>query len=238
MSYSICVSRTLIIRSALTSRSLWRKSSVSYCLLRPHPPFSSSFFTSSVTVPLSYAEKTRQVYFHTHSTTERRSTTDATTAAAGEFKLVYTGPFKGAVRALKVFSLTTAVLASVGGPVLVWLGDESVPLAGRVALSSLVMLVSISTTAILHWLLKGYIIHLYYNPQAQRVATYTLSLLARKTRNEFDISDIRPPAGLAGFSTFQALGKSYFMHTEIFPDNQMLSQMLDTQSREPQKTDV
>ena len=227
----MCISR-LVIRSAVTARSLWRKSIAPYRLFCLHPSFSSSTFASSVNVPL---EKSRQVYSYTHSTTERRSATDATKAAAGEFQLVYTGPFKGAVRALKVFSLTTAVLASVGGPVLVWLGDESVPLAGRVALSSLVMFVSISTTAILHWLLKGYIIHLHYNPGAQRVAAYTLSLLARKTRNEFDISDIRPPAGLAGFSTFQALGKSYFMHTDIFPDKQMLSQMLNTHSSEPQK---
>lgn len=223
----MCISRALVSRSAVTSRSLWRKSNVP-CLFCPYS-FSSSTFASSVNVPVPYAEKRRQAYSYTHSTTERRSATDAAKAAAGEFKLVYTGPFKGAVRALKVFSLTTAVLASVGGPVLVWLGDESVPLAGRVALSSLVLFVSISTTAILHWLLKGYIIHLHYNPGAQRVAAYTLSLLASKTRNEFHISDIRPPAGLAGFNTFQALGKSYFMHTDIFPDKQMLSQMLNTQ---------
>lgn len=233
----MCVSRILAIQSVVASR-LWLKSVVPYpSRFYSHPSFSSRPFASSVNIPLPHAEKSRQVYSYTHSTTERHSVTDAK-AAAGEFKLVYTGPFKGAVRALKVFSLATAVLASVGGPVLVWLGDESVPLAGRVTLSSLVMFVSISTTAILHWLLKGYVIHLYYNLQAQRLATYTLSLLARKTRNEFDITDIRPPAGLAGFNTFQALGKSYFMHTDIFPDKQMLSQMLNTQSSEPQKTDA
>lgn len=147
----------------------------------------------------------------------------------GEYQLVYTGPLKGAVKALKIFSLTTAVLASCGGPVLVWLGKESVPVAARLALSSLVLLVGLSTTAILHWLLKGYITHLYYQPQTQRVAAHTLSLLARRARNEFDAHEMRPPSGLAGFSTFQARGKSYFMHTEVFPDKQLLSALLDSQ---------
>lgn len=157
----------------------------------------------------------------------RHSTTKATKGDVGEFKLVYTGPLKGAVRALKIFSLSTAVLASCGGPVLVWLGKESVPVPARVALCSLVLLVGLSTTALLHWLLKGYITHFYYHPDTERVAAYTLSLLARRVRNEFELSEMKPPTGLAGFSTFQALDKSYFMHTEVFPDKQLLSGLLD-----------
>ena len=148
---------------------------------------------------------------------------------AGEFQLVYTGPLKGAVRALKIFSLSTAVLASCGGPVLVWLGKESVPVAARLALCSIVLLVGLSTTALLHWLLKGYITHLYYHPEAQRVAAHTLSLLARQARNEFEVGEIRPPTGLAGFSTFQARDKAYFMHTEVFPNKHLLSALLDSQ---------
>ena len=144
----------------------------------------------------------------------------------GEFKLVYTGPLKGAVKALKVFSLSTAVLASCGGPVLVWLGKESVPVVARLALCSVVLLVGLSTTAILHWLLKGYITRLYYQPDTQRVAAHTLSLLARQVRNEFEASEMKPPTGLAGFSTFQARDKLYFMHTEVFPDKHLLSVLL------------
>jgi hypothetical protein len=143
--------------------------------------------------------------------------------------LVYTAPLKGAVKALKIFSLATAVLASCGGPVLVWLGKESVPVAARLAISSLVLLVGLSTTAILHWLLKGYITHLYYQPHTQRVAAHTFSLLARRVRSEFEVHEMKPPSGLSGFSTFQARGKSYFMHTEALPDKYLLSELLDSQ---------
>ena len=73
----------------------------------------------------------------------------------GNMELVYTAPLKGAVRAIKVFSLTTAVATFFGGPVLVWLGNPSVPLVARVMMSSVVMLVGLGTTALLHWLVKG-----------------------------------------------------------------------------------
>lgn len=159
----------------------------------------------------------------------RHLTTEASQEGNGEFELVYTGPLKGAVKALKIFSLSTAVLAASGGPVLVWLGNESVPVAARVALCSLVLAVGLSTTALLHWLLKGYITHLYYRPQTQHVAAHTLSLLARRVRNEFQVSDIRPPTGLSSFSTFQVQEKAYFMHTEVFPDKHLLTTLLTSQ---------
>ena len=163
--------------------------------------------------------------------------TEASSQGGGEYQLVYKGPLKGAVKALKIFSLSTAVLASCGGPILVWLGKESVPVAARLALCSLVLIVGLSTTAILHWLLKGYITHLHYQPETQRVAAYTLSLLVRRIRNEFEVTDMRPPTGLGGFSSFDALGKSYFMHTEVFPDKQLLSALLSSKNNEQTKTE-
>ena len=70
-------------------------------------------------------------------------------------EVVYEAPLKGAVRAVKVFSLTTALGSFFGGPILLWFGNPSVPLAGRAIMTSLVMLVGLGTTAILHWLVKG-----------------------------------------------------------------------------------
>lgn len=79
----------------------------------------------------------------------------SSTNGSGNVELVYTAPLKGAVRAIKIFSLSTAVATFFGGPVLVWLGNPSVPLVARVMMSSVVMLVGLGTTALLHWLLKG-----------------------------------------------------------------------------------
>ena len=143
-----------------------------------------------------------------------------------EFKVVYTAPLKGAVRAVKIFSVCTAASAALGGPVLVCLGNPGVSLMGRIAISSLVMLVGFSTTAILHWLTKGYIIRMEYHKQSQTVAAYTCNLLARLKRNEFHISDFGPSPNTAGFSTFQARGKSYFLHSEVLGNTKLLSQLV------------
>lgn len=148
-------------------------------------------------------------------------TSSATASRHEDFRLVYTAPLKGAIRAVKVFSLCTAVSAVAGGPVLVILGNPGVPLAGRIAISSLVVLVGVSTTAILHWLTKGYVIRMLYNQRTHVVAAYTLSLFSRLKRNEFHLSESGPPPTTAGFSSFQAKGRSYFIHTDTFEDRQL-----------------
>ncbi len=70
-------------------------------------------------------------------------------------EVVYMAPLKGAIRALKVFSLTTATATLVGSPVLVWVGNPSVPLVARVMMSFVVMFAGLGTTGLLHWMLKG-----------------------------------------------------------------------------------
>lgn len=142
------------------------------------------------------------------------------------FHLVYTAPLKGAVRAIKVFSLATATAAVFGGPVLIWLGNPSVPLSGRVIMSSLVMLVGISTTALLHWLVKGYVIQMYFDEETKTVKLYTLSVFGRKKLHQFNISEAGPPSSATAFSSFQACGKSYFLHAEVFKDRKVLSGLL------------
>ena len=87
------------------------------------------------------------------------------TIGADKMELVYTAPLKGAIRAIKIFSLTTAVATFFGGPVLVLFGNPSVPLVARVMMSSMVMLVGLGTTAILHWLVKG-MFH-FHDPKRQ-----------------------------------------------------------------------
>ena len=249
MAYAACVSRALAClpiaaTSRFMSKSLWWNSKARYGALLLHPQL--RLFSVAAAKPVNLLWPSRRHVcqgcasaMHTsnrenHPTSEIRGPSVDSAGTAGEFELVYTGPLKGAVKALKIFSLTTAILATTGGPILVWLGNESVPLAARIALSSLVMFVGLSTTAILHWLLKGYVIYLHYNAKEQRVAAHTLSVMVRRTRTEFSVEEIRPPTGLAGFSTFQALGKSFFMHTDVFPDKLMLTQLLKAQSSESQ----
>ena len=175
----------------------------------------------------------------THMDNEKHSTsTDSMETTSKEeqsrskegFQLVYTAPLKGAVRAIKIFSLTTATAAVLGGPILVWMGNQSVPLSGRVIMSSLVMLVGISTTALLHWLVKGYVIQMYFDEDTKTVQLYTLSMFGRKKLHQFNISEAGPPSSATAFSSFQARGKSYFLHAEVFKDRKVLSGLLGAYS--------
>lgn len=147
-------------------------------------------------------------------------------AKSEDFKLVYTGPLNGAVRAIKMFSLSTAVASLLGSPVLVVYGSAAVPFAARVAMSSIVLAIGLSTTLILHWIAKAYVTQLFYNPATQSVAAHTLNLFGRTKRNEFQVSEARPPTQLTAFTTFQARGKSYFLHSEGLEDKGLLTALL------------
>ena len=144
----------------------------------------------------------------------------------GRFDLVYKGPLRSAVRAVKVFSLSTCTIALVGAPVLVMMGNPTVPLIGRVLMTSFVMAVGISTTLILHWLMKGYVIEMYFDPKSEKLRVYTLTMLASRRCRTFHLSEAGPPESLAAFSTFQAQGKSYFMHTEVMENKELLGKIL------------
>ena len=130
------------------------------------------------------------------------------------------------MRAVKVFSLTTCAAALVGGPVLVTLGNPSVPLLGRVLMTAFVMTIGVSTTLILHWLMKGYVIDMYYDPKSENLRVYTLTMFARKRCHAFHLSEAGPPENIAAFSTFQAKGKSFFMHTEVMENKELMGKIL------------
>lgn len=74
--------------------------------------------------------------------------------------------------------------------------------------------------------LSGYVMKFRYNRETEEVVINTLSLLAMKKEHRFHISAAGPPSKAIAFSTFQAEGKSFFMHTEIFQDRELLSKLL------------
>ena len=43
---------------------------------------------------------------------------------------------------------------------------------------------------------------------------------------QFHISEAGPPNSVTSFSTFQANGVGYFLHSEVFEDRQLLSQLV------------
>ena len=170
----------------------------------------------------------RVASFHTSTATcgTKNTTTKTKSGEEGNFDLVYRGPLKSAVRAVKIFSLSTCAAALVGGPILVTLGNPSVPLLGRVLMTAFVMTIGVSTTLILHWLMKGYVIEMYYDPNSENVRVYTLTMFAGKRCHTFHLSEAGPPENIAAFSTFQAKGKSFFMHAEVMENKELLGKIL------------
>lgn len=143
-----------------------------------------------------------------------------------DFKLVYDGPLKQAVKAIKIFSISTSVCVVIGTPVLVLLGNPGVPLIGRVAISSVVVLLGLTTTLVLHWFTKSYVTRMWHSSEKDQLVVQTLSLLARTKQKEFAVADAGPPGSVASLATFKAGGEKYFLHTEVFDDKNLLSQIL------------
>lgn len=57
------------------------------------------------------------------------------------------------------------------------------------------------------------------------IQLYTLSMLGRRRLHEFEVSEARTPNSTA-FSSFQARGKSYFVHADAFKDQKLLAGLL------------
>ena len=140
--------------------------------------------------------------------------------------LVYTAPLASAVKAVKAFSLTTALIASVGSPILIFYGNPSMSLLGRVVVTSFVTLLGISTTLILHWFVRTYVTKLYFDKSTGMVAVERYSMFLKRRVAQFHISEAGPPNSVTSFSTFQANGVGYFLHSEVFEDRQLLSQLV------------
>lgn len=144
--------------------------------------------------------------------------------------LVYSGPLAKSVKAIKLFSITTAVCAVSFCPIFIYFGNPATPIIARIALSALVTTVGLSTTFILHWFIKSYVTKLYYNRSTQIATIETLSIFGRKLSSQFHVSKAAPPNDVSAFSTFQANGKHFFLHTEIFEDPELLKQLLGSYS--------
>ena len=69
-----------------------------------------------------------------------------------------------------------------------------------------------------------------YNRSTGDMSVYTLSVISTLKKHSFPISEAGPPSKSTAFSTFQARGKSFFMHTEVFKDKDLLSKLLGAYS--------
>ena len=142
---------------------------------------------------------------------------------ADGFHLIYEGPLSKSVSYVKVFSLTTCLAAMIGSPCLVFLGKESVPLIGKVAVAGTVALFGTTTTFLLHWVTRVYVHRLFFNPMEKTFTAETMSIFARRKLTQFSVRDINIPSEESAFSTFVAKDKKYFIHMELPEAQQVMN---------------
>ena len=154
--------------------------------------------------------------------TFRYKTSDSTGSIIGDRQLVYEGPLSRSVQLVKVFSLSTALATVVATPILMIYGKQSVPVIGKMAIGATILIAGTSTTFLLHWMTKVYVHKMFYNAMTETFVVETMSMLARRKETEFKLNEIKLAKEPTAFTTFQAQGKKYFLHTDLLEAQQVL----------------
>lgn len=149
---------------------------------------------------------------------------------SGNFDLVYRGPITGAVRTVKIFSLSTCVATVFGLPVL--LIFSKISLIGKFCLACVIGPVGIGTTFLLHLFVRGYVTTMWYNRTDDKVRVCTLSLLASNVVSEFRLQDVDSVDEVKVLSSFTVKGKGFFIHPELIHDKKLVQKLLRLQPTE------
>ena len=154
----------------------------------------------------------------------------STEADENKLKLVYEGPLSRPVQLVKVLSLSTALMTMLATPLLMVYGKQSVPMAGKLAIGTTIILAGTSTTFLLHWITKVYVHRMFYNAATEMFVAETMSLFAMKKKTEFSLVEIRLAKEPSAFTTFEAKGKKYFLHSDLMEAQQVLQFIRENRS--------
>lgn len=116
------------------------------------------------------------------------SSTNSTTATLNSDEqgrvIVYNGPLKGQIRALKFFSLSTSVMGLIAQPIIYqYTANSSV--AASIALFGLVGFYTFVTPMLIHTLAKKYVIQLLYSPTSDKYTAVTFNFVCRRKEVRF-----------------------------------------------------
>lgn len=161
-----------------------------------------------------------------------------------EWKQIYQGALSGPIKSLKRVSITSCGLSIVGMPTLLILGNNSVPMAGQVAVAGVTLCAAVGSTAILNFFTKPYIHTLkekvkpHSNSESSSISSSVLDetrefqaqhldLFGRTKVSEFCLSDVKGlPKATRPFVSYQVGERYFFVHAHTFEDKVLLSRML------------
>ncbi|GAB9469323.1 hypothetical protein Gpo141_00006604 [Globisporangium polare] len=159
--------------------------------------------------------------------------------------LMYEGPMSRAVRLMKGVSVTSCILTSIGMPTLCLISEQSTSMVGKWAMCGTIMLFGLGTTSLFHVLFKPYVMRMWLTngERTQSVAdpeltVETVTLFAQLTKHSFKLSDASPPASsMHPMLSFQAKGKNFFVHPEVFEDREFAEKLIGKKISAPRKDD-
>jgi hypothetical protein len=128
---------------------------------------------------------------------------------------LYTGPLALTLKRVKLLSLASLVVTTLGAPTLVHLSSpESVSEAAKLALSGTVIAFGCFTTGLLSFFSSPYVLRLALAADGACTVT-TLNLLAKPTTVVLHVSEFREPQTVRPLATFTARGKVFFLDGHV-----------------------
>ena len=151
----------------------------------------------------------------TASSSESRTPVESSKAQSD----VYVGPFGGALKRVKILSVSSLVATTSSLPVMVYM-QGSAQFSGRIGAVMTVGFFSLFTTSMLHWFSSPYICRLTTFQGKEEVEVETCSLLGRKKHRKFALGDVRAPEGsLRPLITFEVDGQPFYVDEKHLTEN-------------------
>lgn len=126
---------------------------------------------------------------------------------------------------MKLLSLSTCCLSASLGPVITFMTSPDMNIIIKGAVASTVIVLSISTTAALHWFVSPYVHKLTWQPASDSFEVQMMSWLASYSPRTIKFADIRPPQTQRPFVSFQANGNFYFVDSEHCQNKTLLAKL-------------
>eukprot|EP00611_Tribonema_gayanum_P004641 TRINITY_DN1383_c0_g1_i2.p1 TRINITY_DN1383_c0_g1~~TRINITY_DN1383_c0_g1_i2.p1 ORF type:complete len:224 (-),score=60.28 TRINITY_DN1383_c0_g1_i2:361-1032(-) len=151
-------------------------------------------------------------------------------------------------------SITTCAMSMIGTPLLLALGNDSVPLSGQIAVTGVALTAAVGSTALLHWCTRPYVHKLSEitgrgggrsssSSQADAAVQHDsgtgavdrarlfkaelLSIFGRPRVTEFRLGDVQPqPDALRPFVSFKARDNYYFVQGEVLQNKALFKELL------------
>ncbi|KAL6778155.1 hypothetical protein ACKKBG_A17135 [Auxenochlorella protothecoides x Auxenochlorella symbiontica] len=137
---------------------------------------------------------------------------------------VYTSPYGPTVRNVKRLSLFSCACALGAGPIILGL-DSGMTLAAKGSIAATLGSFGAFTTGLLHWFVSPYVQRLEVDRRTGGVRAETLTLWGTDRCHAFHLSDVSAVSGVHPLTSFQALGKTFYVDPSHFGDKELLARL-------------